>query len=144
MIYNPDSFESRRLLADKLVSALTEAGFIKHPTLCYQEDTYTRDVFGGIKIYVYTSIVKGSVRSLGKDAIRIVLVYHDKEDKTHGLGSESRVNRTGSIDDIVDRVGKRVFDVKQSASSLSFCKCGAPKFRSSKGNMVCTEFCWTK
>lgn len=96
-----------------------------------------------IRIRVYTTIVGKEVRRSGEDAIRVCLVYKNGE-HTKGLSKQRRVNRTGTINDIVNRTRGRMRDAFKDGAKLEKCHCGAPKFKSKKNNMVCAELCWTK
>ena len=97
------------------------------------------------KVVVYTTVVNGAVRNVGKDAIRISGVHKNSQDKWLGLVKNTRVNRTGEIDAIVNRMYERMRSTYGSIMQPANCdKCEAPNFISSKGNSVCSEFCWTK
>ena len=151
--YNPGDTHDRLDLAVNLAGRLTDAGFERDKrlergpaNLC--EHVYTRMVRDNIVVAVYTSVSghKGfmTARAKGNDAIRVTTVYMAKDGKQRGLSKQRRVFRTGKIDDIIERTVERARDAwKVGANPCSCRSCGAPKFRSKKGNLVCAEFCWT-
>jgi len=166
--YNADDATSRTELATKLKERLGEAGFklsedrTRDPGRTYSGFKGREEVFvfqhrkdPGLEVQVFTSIVSGGeVRSKGADAIRVCLVYKNKakqekadhaEAKQYDLGSECRVNRTGNIDDIVDRTVERARDAYKRANDVDRCRdCSAPMALSKQGKHFCSEVCWTK
>lgn len=151
--YNPESLTDRRELASTLIGTLEGFGFSLVPAtrqgeeLVYKREHKSRK---GFEVRLYTSIVKGVdgvnvARSSGKDAIRASLIYRKKDDTTRGIGSETRINRTGDIQGIVERSMERLRSVYSKASETECCEgCGAPKFKSKLNNMVCAEICWKR
>jgi len=106
------------------------------------EKIYSRPVKDtGIYVRVYTSIVENSVRKEGRDAIRVAGIYISK-DSRKGITSSRRVNRTGTIPDIVNRMYSRMRESWSDCCSVQRCYCGAPKFKSKAGNIVCADACW--
>lgn len=96
-----------------------------------------------IAVTVYTSVVGNSARQKGADAIRVAALYTMKNGKTRGLVKETRVNRVGTPEEIAERMLERARSVWKSAKTGCRCeRCGAPKFKSKKGNAVCAEACW--
>lgn len=142
--YNPDDTRHRRFLAGRILNKLKECGFTED-TSAKGERTFFREIPNtNKKVVVYTTIVKDSVREVGKDAIRICGVYVNSEDKVLGLVKNKRVNRTGDIDGIVERMYQRMRETYGRIMNVDRCGCGVPKFLSKNGNFVCSEFCWTK
>lgn len=150
--YNPASLTDRRDLASTLIGTLEGFGFELVPStrngqdeLVYKRDHQTRK---GFEVRIYTSVVSGpggvkEVRESGADAIRAALIYRKKDNTTRGIGSETRVNRTGDIQGIVTRSMERLRSVYRKAGTTECCsRCGAPKFKSKNDNMVCAEICW--
>ena len=142
MNYNPFLNEDRRELATKTVAMLIGAGFSKKDGNPDHEDIYTRTRFeapnGPIEVIVYTTIVKGEVRTLGQDAMRVCLTYKNK-----GLAKQRRVNRTGDINAIVDRLKGRMRDAWSALKQTEQCyQCGAPKAISKVGKSYCADICW--
>jgi len=163
--YDPDYEILRKMLALEIVMKLEECGFEEEAlktfmprsrpgrrrrwgpssTVTTKERVFSRPVNENIRIKVYTTVEDDEVRHVGKDSIRVCAVYTNKDGGTRGLVKERRVHRTGDIKDIVDRMHQRMRDTWRAASSTAKCnKCGAPKFTSKKGNLVCAEVCWTK
>lgn len=143
MKYNPEQLQHRRLLAEKLTSMLEECGF--KVVEGYSEKVFSRPVHTNtdISVLVYSSVFGREVALEGKDAIRVSVVYNSSS-KVRPLGKMKRVNRRGDIDDIVNRTRLRMRDAYKVGLNPEKCHCGAPKFTSKKGNLVCAEACWTK
>jgi len=152
MTYDPESRSSRESLAIDLLVKLRECGFsLEREMNGTDEAVYAREVHGTngtLRVLVYTTVVDGGgvpvVRECGKDAIRVCAVY--KSPRTgldRGLNSETRTNRTGTVAAIVKRMHGRMRSVYGAAMNLPCCaKCGAPTFKSKKGNLVCADLCW--
>lgn len=154
--YDPGMPVLRQLLALSIIKKLDECGFkleLEDKGFAGREveRIYTRPVEGekDMQIKVYTTVVGGGegrdieVRANGKDAIRVCATYKTKSGAERGLVKETRVNRTGNIDDIVDRMYSRMRTAYKLASSGEKCpKCGAPKFRAKSGKLCCAEICW--
>ena len=162
--YDPGLPILRQMLALSIVNKLDECGFElldnphkystsspgpRRPELA--ERVYARTVGDDerLQVRVYTTVIGGEngtpfeVRKEGKDAIRVCATYKTKSGKDRGLVKETRVNRTGNIDAIVDRMYQRMRNAYKTASSGQKCHdCGAPKFVSQNGNAVCAEICW--
>lgn len=158
-VYNPVSAESRRLLASTIIARLTALGAQDRPNIpSGQERQIARRLRNAdgrfsldLQVVVYTTIVGNEVRNVGKDAIRVALLYKCKPDAQNphgrviGVGSDTRVNRVGRICDIVDRMIERWNNVEAGAPALERCKCGAPRImKRDKSAMYCAEKCWLK
>ena len=145
MKYNPRQIEHRKALADKVKSKLNECGFSEAKT-DYGEIVYFREVAGtDCKVIVFTSIAKKSnmMRIVGSDAIRICSI----DEYQRGVTKDKRVNRTGNVDDIVERMYQRMrssYGDTLQAHKIKCKKCGANTFLSKKGNRVCSDLCWNK
>lgn len=148
MKYNPESRTSRVHLATILLQTLQEAGFAEESNTgsSTREKVFYRMVDSNprLRIRVFTSIVGDEVRKNGKDAIRACIVYRRKDGEDHGVGSETRVNRTGDTEDICNRMLGRMRSAWVEAHKLKLCECGAPKYLSRNNNLVCAEWCWKK
>jgi hypothetical protein len=150
--YDPTYQEHREILAQAIFSKMEATGFQLLPWKGSNEAVFFRPVDGmtGVQILVYTSVVGGSggieVRRAGTDAIRVCAVYTNPKGQERGLvKADSRVNRTGHIDDIVNRMYLRMRETWKAAKCTGLCKkCGAPLFISKKGNAVCADTCWVK
>jgi len=86
---------------------------------------------GRILVRAYTSASANSnaVRGVGQDAIRVAVLY-DANGHIRGLDHEARVYRTGTVQGVLQRLGKHLataeaLRVKQCA------RCGAPAYRDS-------------
>lgn len=88
---------------------LTGMGFSE--TIVHEELVFTKrsDVDANLVIKVYTSIAMGAdvARAVGKDAIRVVVIF-DNGSKTFGVGKFSRVYRTGSHEKVEERTALRI------------------------------------
>lgn len=145
--YNPAIRTNRRHLAACLLVMLANSGFVEMATTNTKERVFYRMVEGTkIRVMVYTTIVgqgdDAEVRCIGKDAIRVCGVYRDSAKKDRGVAKETRINRTGTVEAIVDRVLQRMRKVYVISRDLPKCQCGAPMFTSSKGNPCCADLCW--
>lgn len=100
--YDPHSRAARVALARRVDAALREAGFA--PTIAFsREVVYARAAADGMEIKVYSTIEGDEVRAVGKDSIKVALVQNGR-----GRGKAKRVNRTGKIEAIVERVLGRI------------------------------------
>jgi len=147
MKYDPNSGADRKELAHRLHTMLSVAGFAKLDGR--GEDVYQYKCIGGTEILVYSSIVNGCVRGDGEDAIRVSAVYRRKDGDVRGLFKDTRVNRTGEMDNILLRTHERMRNaykaIKAHWNAGMTCKhCGAPLFKAKSGNWVCAETCWVK
>ncbi|MAF25887.1 hypothetical protein CL634_09980 [bacterium] len=160
--YDPTFPMLRQMLALSIVNRLEDAEFeevklspkppkYRRRGSARQERVYERNVdkAGRLKVKVYTTVVGGTdeipleVRHSGKDAIRVCGTYRMRSGGERGIISERRVNRTGNIDDIVERMLGRMRETWKAMQTGERCgQCGAPKFVSKAGNKVCAEICW--
>ena len=96
-------------------------------------------------VAVFTSIPShGSltVRESGKDAIRVCAIFDDG-DRTLGLAKETRINRSGTIEGIIDRALERLRSCWSTATDRPLCSsCKGITFRSRAKNDVCAALCW--
>jgi hypothetical protein len=149
-IYKPESRSSREALAIAILTEMRNCGFSLEQRDHTDEAVYSREVNGTdgkIKVMVYTTVVAGAVptvRTCGKDAIRVCAVYRSERTGTErGIIKETRTHRTGKIEDIVERMVKRMRSVYGDARTPHCCgKCGAPTFTSKNDNQVCADLCW--
>jgi len=143
MKYNPRNDQHRKLLADKIKEKLKTCGFEQEAADC-GELIFSRQVNGtDRKVIVFSSIGKKSnrVRLVGSDAIRVSAIDEDER----GVIKNKRVNRTGEVDDIIERMYQRMrTSYKEALDSHSIkCKsCGANTFLSKAGKRVCVDICW--
>lgn len=160
MRYNPDSPASQKALAQTLVGMLSDCGFMEEWPKGTKERVFSRAVSEDARVVVYTSVNRDrgpnpmdpgelrrserqAVRGRGHDAIRVCLVRQCSDGRDRGLVKNKRVNRVGQVHDIVGRVKDRMRDTWKSYKTVKKCaNCGAPKFVSKKGNLVCSEICW--
>ena len=142
--YNAQSVGSRKALAEALIKMVDSCGF--KPVVGQREKVFARTIHTNeaIEVRVYTSIFGDQVDLLGADAIRVSVLYNGAENKVRPLGKTKRVNRTGTIEDIVERTRSRMRDGYRIGLNPEKCRCGAPKFTSKAGNLVCADACWTK
>jgi hypothetical protein len=154
--YDPNVPMLRQLLALQILGKLEDAGFEQEsPTKKLDKPYMTERIYArvdglpvGMKIQVYTTIIGDGVnvpievRSSGKDAIRVSAVYVTKDGKTRGLSSGTRVNRTGNIEDICERMISRMRAAWKVCKTAGYCHCGAPKFVTKYHKLCCSEICW--
>ena len=144
--YDPSNRQHRVELAAALLSRLEACGFVEDHRPGTRERVFGRAVHTspGVRVLVYTSVVGDEVRREGKDAIRVVAIYRTRDERERGIArADKRVNRTGDIPGIVERVYQRMRDVYGAAMNAHKCgRCGAPKFKSKAGNEVCADICW--
>lgn len=103
----------------------------------YGELTYDREVTTPhgkpvfVRVYTSVRVDRETARGCGKDAIRVALVFQH-EDKWHGISSEQRVFRTGTVDGVLERMVERMRAAWVEARSLRRCgKCSAPAYADS-------------
>lgn len=138
--YDPTSREHRRALAERIIADLERAGFTRDRARA-GEAVYTREREPNVLVLVYTSIVGGEVRAVGKDAIRVATIYTGA--KVRPLGKETTIHRVGTIDAITGRLAERSRHALEVA--IDRCdRCRAPTFLSGKGNRVCAAICWER
>lgn len=145
MEYNPRNPESQAMLASSLLYMLHGAGFTEESRPRTVERVFSREVSDDLRVVVFTTINPrhGIVRGRGRDAIRVCVLRRCTDGRDRGVSRQTRVNRVGQIQDIVDRTKERMRDAWRSVRTLNRCgNCGAPKFISKKGNPVCSELCW--
>ena len=149
MSYNPHLPQDRAQLAESIQHSLRNLGFTPQPSRAGSEEVWGLKVHNDkFKILVYTSIETNnghsSCRAVGEDAIRVCAIYLLRDGSVRmGVVKEKRVNRTGTIEDIVSRINGRITEVRNNISSVETCyRCGAPTFISKKGNRVCAEICF--
>lgn len=154
--YDPDQAIERGRLAAAIRSALDAAGFEVDRSRSRGETVYRRrlshsDGKGGrvevphTDVLIYTTIYGDEVKYLGRDAIRVVVVYREPEKPARGLVKEARVFRTGTIPRIVERTVERARAAWGTALAIPRCRqCGAPTFVSKKKNRVCAAVCFAK
>jgi len=145
MDYNPSESFHRSFLAAHIREALTTAGFILQPARRIgEEEVWKRGVEGTkFQIAVYTTIVGDQVRSVGKDAIRVVGLYENGGQVKGKLKSRS-VHRTGKVEDIKERMLARARRTWSECKSNGACRCGAPLLISKKKNAYCSDLCWKR
>ena len=163
--YDPSNEQHKLNLAIEIMSTLDTAGFkrdgqfeFQRSKQEYREHVYSREIRDGLFVLVYTSCSNHkkfyvTARAKGNDAIRVATVYKLKDQSplpgrfinTRGLGKQKRVYRTGTVDAICDRMLERMRDGWRIGNNVETCSsCGAPKFKSKKGNLVCADVCWTR
>jgi len=149
MRYDPQSPSHRADLASALEALMGRSLFMQVEIKGTREAVFARDMpntEGRIRVMVYSTIEDGAVRKAGKDAIRVAAVYKARDGRLRGLAAGStRINRTGTIDAITDRVLDRMRGCwKAVKADTDRCHCGAPKFKTKKGRLVCADLCWLK
>jgi len=150
MEYNPEDWNHRKVLAATMVAMLTDAGFTEEIPddrgfYTTRERVFSRRVNDSIRVMVYTTVVGDEARRVGRDAIRVAAVYTARDGQDRGIARGSkRVNRVGMVTAIVDRTLARMREVWKIASHPERCHCGAPMFKSKKGNLVCADICWSR
>lgn len=146
MAYNPESSSDRKALATLIVDMLITAKFEKVDVEPGRERIYRLAVKRpGLFVTVYTTIVGDEVRHVGKDAIRVCLVYRPKRQqlKSRGVSKFTRVNRVGELSAIVERTLGRMRDAYRGASDVTCCRhCGSPQFMSKADKPTCAALCW--
>lgn len=110
--------KATEITRDEMHDFLTRRGFTPLSLAGVKELVYGRIVAHNLSLRVYTSIVGDSSRSVGKDAIRTVLVTRvypvrtDAEDIIKLVGSDRRVHRVegwrSNLQDRLDRWQEQV------------------------------------
>lgn len=119
---------------ENLDNLLLARGFT--PATVGSERIYTRTskTNPALRIVVYSSVRQGEekARKVGKDAIRVVLLGKTPH-REWCLAKTTRINRTGTIEGVLDRVWDRIKEAS-SASQNYGCecpKCGSPTYADS-------------
>jgi len=145
MRYDPVSFLHRHALANGILNTVKAKGFQQVTVEGCYEDVFAKPLSSRVQVRVYTSVEAGVVRDCGSDAIRVCTVYATRDGSVRGVGHETRVNRVGEMNSIVARLAERIAQSMEAANELPCCPdCGAPKFKSKKGNWVCADLCWKR
>ena len=148
----------RRMLAIEILSTLEDNDFQRCKRLetkygDYSEIVYAKPLESNNRymIVVYTSCDQFggayAVKKKGADAIRIAGLYITNSGKEKGIIKNTRVNRVGPNHEIAKRMMTRVaktFHALTENNIKGCTDCGAPMFTSKKGNLVCSEICWSK
>jgi len=114
--FNPNNKGHRKTLATRIEKMLVSSGFSVDASH-KGEVVYERAVDGtNARVRVLTSIVGGEVRQKGADAIRICAVV-DIAGETKGLVKSIRVNRTGDMGGITNRLLTAMRKVYKDAQS---------------------------
>ena len=159
--YKHEDKSHRLFLAAHIVKLMNSKGFVEVEMPNCEERVFewrvkTTDATGAvvdtpIRLLIYTSVDKrtGEVRKVGIDAIRVCGVRKFSDDTEKGCIKRKRVNRTGKIEAILDRVLDRARTAYKEARDAyrnpTTCKsCGAMNFVSKAGNAVCSDLCFTK
>jgi hypothetical protein len=94
--------------ANKIEQLLSSKGFVR--TIQGNEIVYvfSHKINPLLKVKVYTSIKENEifVRGCGKDAIRVCGILETKT-KTYGIAKSMRVNRTGTVEGVLERLLER-------------------------------------
>lgn len=149
MRYNHSNLGHRFLLGATIVSRLEDHKFSEEEDVKSGEIVMARDSSSGtFKIMVYTTINKTDrmTRSIGRDAIRVVLLRKDGRIVTP-VEKTIKILRVGDINQIADRTldAVRRLAVKSKDIKDKRCEhCNSSMFLSKKNNWVCSSFCWTK
>ena len=149
MRYDHNNLGHRFLLGAAIISILEDHKFSEEDDENSGEVTMVRlSEKGDFKIVVYTTVNKTDrmTRSIGRDAIRVVLLR--QVGRTYSPVEKAiKILRVGKINDIAQRVidAVRKLAVKSKQVEDKKCKhCDAHMFLSKKNNWVCSQFCWTK
>ena len=95
MEYDNSLQEHRAKLANSVVGVLTTLGFKLDPHIKAKELVYSRMLKDNMKISVYTTAVRNNyantleVRKVGKDAIRIAILYNNKDGFIKPVGKKT-------------------------------------------------------
>lgn len=144
--YDPLTRASRVQLASAILEKLRNEQFLKIQNQKPGEELQLSKSIksSNLQVVVYTTIVGGEVREIGQDAIRVALLYRATDGSTVGIGKSKRVNRTGQIADITQRIIERIKHC-EDLSSVETCRfCSAPIAISRAGKPYCAEKCWLK
>lgn len=145
--FDPTFAPHRQFLATEISVLLSSLGFQPINLPRTNELVFAKQStrLPGVQMLVYTSIQGGEVRTSGRDSIKVCSTYTSSNGSIRGIGSERRVHRTGDIKEIAPRIKDRIKDAAQHLNGLPTCNhCGAPTFKSKRGNQVCGEICWAK
>ena len=147
MDYDPTNSGHRTALATDIRATLTGLGFTRKDLGAgTREEVYFRAStrIRGVEMRIYTSIVRGEVREVGGDSIKVCAVYGMEDGTTRGLMKEKRVFRTGQLEEIAGRVKDRIRLVAGDINVVQACRCGGPIGKSKAGKDYCMALCWKR
>ena len=107
---------------DDMESFMTVSRFVPVVVPGSIELVYERPVLGGLSVRVFSSVTErlGAARSVGADAIRVVVWAKDKRIV---VASEKRVHRvTGWRENLADRIAKALSRIERG--QIPTCGCG--------------------
>ncbi len=119
---------------EQLDTLLLTRGFT--PATVGAERVYTRSskTNPALRIVVYSSVRQGDekARKVGKDAIRVVLLGKTPR-REFCLAKTTRINRTGTVEGVLDRVWDRIKEASTAAQTYGCAcpKCGSPTYADS-------------
>lgn len=149
--YDPAVRSHRTVLSDVLLGRLREAGFDllpPNPAVANGEYVAKRAMTGrsaptGAYLMIYTACDRRGARADGADAIRVAVVSVVGDQTRPLLAKQTRVNRTGTVDGIVERTLERAREAWKLACALPKCpSCGAAMLFSKAGKPYCAAVCW--
>ena len=145
-IYDPGSVADRSSLATAIRSILLVAGFklVNHDSR--DGEVWKRSTpNSAFTLVVLTGIIDGLVAPKGGQAIRVFTSYLNQAKRDRVVTDWFRIMRTGTMEGICERMlGQARNAFLQGAHCQRCGDCGAPTFRSRKGNRVCAELCWAQ
>jgi len=126
-IFNPVTLAEFRDLAEGL--GFSEVELSNHEIVLERE--HHGDPQLVVRIYTSVSSTGATVRSKGKDAIRVVLLGRSDRVGIVGLKKTKRVNRAGTTQAIYDRIRSRAREMYTVCNQMhrgEHCSCGAPRY----------------
>jgi len=161
MEYNHEDKAHRLFLAGHIIKLLNDKGFVEVEMPNTKERVFewrvtTKDANGAavatpVRLLIYTSVDKrtGEVRKVGIDAIRVCGVRTFTNGEERGCIKRKRVNRTGKIEAILDRMLERCrtayTEARTAYHNPTHCRdCGAMNFVTKADKTCCSDLCWTK
>jgi len=143
--YDAQNIDQRKKLADSMTELLLSKGFSEEEQFYEKENVFSLEVTSRTFLSVFSTIENGLCRPYGRDSIKICALYVSRTGELKGFLKSRRINRSGTIDQIIDRLDQRTDTLFQKAKRIERCsRCGGIKLLSKKNNLYCSELCWKR
>lgn len=141
----------RKLLAEKLLTALAEADFIEERASSFERvfyRTFEHDPAMRIQVGSKISGYGENARCWHKEThacIRVLYRKPDGTDKNVTGHIGVMIPYKGEMDSICELLLSLIQETYSKASSVPRCsRCETPTFLSTNGNYVCADICWKR
>lgn len=118
--YNPDWENHRQWLAERLIKVVIGYGYMLNFDNEFPEQIFIKKFPNGRAVKIFTSIDgrTSQVRTVGIDAVRVVVIEPDTPGDYQGLSNcfyIRRINRAGTINSIATRLVRAIKEAEKKA-----------------------------